>query len=280
MHMHHTTRRALLSTAALIAMVAARLALADGDCVARAATAAEKKSYDDAYALFLRSAPAAPAGWTSSDSPKAGVMPVLCQGTEGQAVRRGFTRHFQLDEGRQQRQDRAVAGYTDMMKKSQEMQAKNQVAIAALDAKISANMERAQNAAAAQRFGDIETINIETEKLMQQKVVLMGIGDIEATSERIEADEKRDTEASFQLSFEEPPAGPREGEPYTTSAGRARVSAYDDKGVSYNDVTIDFDSKLAERPVVRVHGDPERVRALLDAADLGTINALLRSPAK
>jgi hypothetical protein len=247
--------------------------LADGDCEPRAATAAEKKIYDDAYALFLKSAPAAPAGWSFTDSPAAGVTPGFCQGTEGMPFRRSFTRQFQLEQGRQQRQDQAVAEYSEMARKSQDMQAKNQAAIAALDARINANMERVQKAIAAQRFGDIEGINVETEKLMQQKSALMGVGDMDATSDRIAADEERDTAASFQLSFESPPAEPREGEPYTTSAGRARVAAYDDKGVAYHDVTIDFDSRLPERPVVRVHGDPARVRALLDAADLKSITA-------
>jgi hypothetical protein len=271
--MNHTGLRAVLAAAALTGLLSPPLARADGDCVARPATAAEQKVYADSYALFLKVAPAAPAGWTFSDSPKTGAMPTLCEGSEGQPFRRGFSRQFTLDQGRQERQDQAVAGYTDMMKKSQEMQAKNQAAIAALDEKINANMERVQKAVAAQRFGDIETINIETEKLMQQKSALMGFGEMEATSERIAADAERDSAASFQLSFEAPPAGPREGEPYTTSAGRARVAAYDEKGVAYHDVTIDFDSRLAEHPVVRVRGDPQRVRELVDAADLKSVTA-------
>ena len=51
---------------------------ADGVCTVRAATAAEKKSYADAYALFLRVAPKAPAGWASTDNPRTGATPVLC----------------------------------------------------------------------------------------------------------------------------------------------------------------------------------------------------------
>jgi len=263
-----------LAVATLACLWVTSPAQADGDCVERPATAAEQKVYADAYALFLKVAPAAPAGWTASDNPPTGAMPTLCKGTEGQPFRRGFSRQFTLEQGRQERQDEAIAAYTDMIRKSQEMQAKNQAAIAELDAKINANMARAQKAAAAQRFADIETINVETEKLAQQRAALSGMGgDMEAEAERIGADEKRDSTARFQLSFEPPPAGPREGQPYTTSAGRARVAAYDDKGVAYHDVTVDFDGQLAEKPVVRVHGDPERVRALLDAADLKSITA-------
>jgi len=273
MNMNHTGLRAALAAAVVISVVFPRLVSADGDCVPRPATAAEKNAYDEAYAVFIRAAPAAPAGWSFTDSPAAGTIPLFCQGTEGTPFRRSFSRQFQLEQGRQERQDQAVAGYTDMAKKSQDMQAKNQDAIAVIDARINARMEQVQKAIAAQRFGDIEGINVEIEKLMQQKSELMGMGDVDATSEKIEADAKRDTDASFQLSFEEPPAEPREGEPYTTSAGRARVVAYDDKGVAYNDVTIDFDSRLPERPVVRVHGDPARVRALIDAADLKGITA-------
>ena len=51
--------------------------LADGICTERPPTAAEKKSYGDAYALFLRAAPAAPDGWTASDQPANASMPAL-----------------------------------------------------------------------------------------------------------------------------------------------------------------------------------------------------------
>jgi len=271
--MNNTGLRVALAAAVFTIVFLPRLALADGDCVPRPATAAEKKAYEEAYAVFIKAAPAAPAGWTFDDSAAAGEMPMFCQGTEDMPFRRSFSRQFHLEQGRQERQDQAVAGYTDMAKKSQEMQAKNQAAIAELDAKINANTERAVKAATEQRFGDIEAINIETEKLMQQKMALMGMAEMDATSEKIEADAQRDTEASFQLSFEEPSIMPREGQPYTTSAGRARVVAYDDRGVAYNDVTIDFDSGLRDKPVVRAHGDPARVRALLDAANLKSITA-------
>lgn len=272
--MNSRTPRTPLAAATLACLFACSTALADGDCVPRPPTAAQKKAYGEAYALFLKIAPAAPAGWTYTDHPASAAVPTICAGSEGEPIRRSFSRDFHLEQGRQERQDRALAAYTDMAKKSQEMQAKNQAAIEALDARINTNMERVQKAAAAQRFDEIEAINLETERLMQQKTRLMGLDEADATSAGIEADEQRDTEARFQLSFEAPPAGPREGEPYRTSAGRARVSAYDDQGVAYHDVTVDFDSRLAERPVVRVHGDPRRVRALIDTADLKTIATL------
>jgi hypothetical protein len=270
-----STRKSMgpLAAAALACLWGPLAAHAECGCETRPATAAEKRVYDDAYALFLKAAPAAPAGWSFTDSPEPGQVPVFCVDVANPPVPRSFTRQFQLEEGRQERQDQAMAAYSDMAQKSQDMQAKNAAAIAALDAKINANVERVQKAAEAQRFGDIEAINAENEKLMQQKFALMGIGDTDATSEKIEADTKRDADASFQLTFEEPPAEPRQGDPYRTSAGHARVAAYDDKGVAYNDVTIDFDSMFAQRPVVRVHGDPARVRALLDAADLRSIAA-------
>jgi hypothetical protein len=81
-----------------------------------------------------------------------------------------------------------------------------------------------------------------------------------------------DTLASFALYFEPPKDEPRDGAPYRTVAGKARVNAYESKGVPTQMVFIEFGG-LPEQAVVRVEGDPARVRALVDAADLKSIAA-------
>jgi hypothetical protein len=52
----------------------------------RPITAAEKKLYEDGYAMFLRMAPPAPAGWTAEDSRQDKTLTFIC----GPAIFTGF----------------------------------------------------------------------------------------------------------------------------------------------------------------------------------------------
>ena len=58
----------------------------------RPTTAEEKKIYADGYALFLRMAPAAPAGWDSSDAQKSGVLNEVCAPASEKVITHGFQR--------------------------------------------------------------------------------------------------------------------------------------------------------------------------------------------
>ena len=102
-------------TLTLLLSVLNPVARADGVCTPRDPTAVEKKSYADAYALFLRAAPKAPDGWKSTDHPATGAMPKLCREYGNPPVRRHFDRAFHLERGRQEREDKAVQAYTTQM---------------------------------------------------------------------------------------------------------------------------------------------------------------------
>lgn len=248
-------------------------ARADGVCTERPATAAETKSYADAYALFLRVAPKAPDGWASTDHPATGAMPTLCRESGNEPIRRQFDRNFDLERGRQERETEAVQAYTDMAKNQQATAAGNQAKLDAIDAQVNALIPKVQQAAAAQRFDEVEALNRQMDALIQQKTALMGIDQSDAQTKQIEARQTHDTHASFALRFETPSREAREGAPYRTSAGQGLVTTYDDSaGNPIADVNIYFGGAAQQARVI-VSGDPARVRELVDAADLKAIAA-------
>lgn len=248
-------------------------ALADGVCTPREPSAAEKQDYTAAYALFLQAAPKPPDGWTSTDYPVDGSLPKLCQEGAAGRIHRSFTRSFHLERGRKDRDDKAMAAYVDQGKRMQAQQEANKAEIAAVDAKIEALIKITVEAAAAGKYDQIEAMNVQQQALMDEKMALMGMTNVDAESERIDADNRRDTEASFQLFFEAPQTEPRQGEPYPTVAGTAFGYAYEEKGVAGIQVMIDFEPVGGQRAVVTLQGDPARVRGLADAADLEVIAA-------
>lgn len=256
----------------LLLVGGAPLARADGVCTARPPTAAETAAYAAAYELFQRVAPTAPDGWATDESPPTGAMPTLCRESGNTPPRRGFQRRFSREIDRQARDDRAMQAYTAMAQRQQAQAAANKAQIDAIDARINAVTAQVQEAAAAQRFGDIEALNQQIDVLMQQRMKLAGYDQVEAASEQIETEHSRDTEASFQLWFEAPRNEPRSGQPYRTSAGQAFLSAYEDNGNPRHDVLVYF-AGAPEQARVQVTGTPERVRALLDAADLKAVAA-------
>jgi len=244
--------------------------LANGDCTPRPPTVAETKAYAAAYQLFLRVVPKPPEGWTVSDSPPTAEMPTICQGTE--TLRRSFQRGFSREGDRQARDDQAVQAYADMAKRQQATAAANQAQIDAIDAKVNALSAQVQQAVADQRFGDIEGLSQQMDALIQQRAALSGYDQLDAQSEQIEAEHSRDAHATFVLWFEVPRNEPQTGEAYRTSAGQAYLSAYEDKGNPRHDVHVYF-AGAPEQARVQVTGAPERVRALLDAANLEAIAA-------
>lgn len=257
-------------TLLLVGPGAASPAHADGDCTPRPPAPAETQSYAAAYELFHRVAPAAPAGWTASDSPPTPAMPTLCRGSESRPMRFSFQRGYNRASDQQARDARAVQAYTDLAQRQQAQAAANQAQIAAIDAKIQALNAKVQEAVTAQRFGDIEGINRQMDALMKQRTVLAGLDQMEAQREKIDAEQSRDTEATFHLWFDVPRDEPRSGQPYRTSAGQALLSAHESGGNPWHDVHVYF-AGAPRQAHVQVSGAPERVRALLDAADLEAI---------
>ena len=250
----------------LAQVVLCHVALADGDCTARPVTASEKKLHADASALFLRVAPPASAGWKASDSGMT-LPATLCFGSN---LRRSFSRNFELEQGRAERDAQAQQAYATMMEQQRAKAAANKAAADAIDARINALTLKAQAAATAQKFDQIEPITVQIDGLMKQKMALLGVDDAEAQSERIDAAAARDTQATFALYFEPPKNEPQDGGPHRTAAGRARMTAYESNGNPEHLVFIEFGGS-PEQAVVRVEGDPARVRALVEATDLAAI---------
>jgi hypothetical protein len=199
-------------------------------------------------------------------------MPTLCAEYADDTARRSFGRNFQLERGRAEREAQAVQAYTDMAKAQQAKAAANKQAVDAIDAQINGLITQVQAAATAQRFAEIEPLNTKIDVLTKRKSALLGYAEVDATSAQIESDQARDSAASFQLWFEAPTHGTREGQPYRTVAGKAYVTSYEDKGNPHDDVTIYFDG-TSQPARVRVSGDPARVRALVDSTDLRAIAA-------
>jgi hypothetical protein len=252
----------------LAQVVPCPVSLADGDCTPRPVMATEKKLHADASALFARVAPKVPDGWKATDSGTT-LPTTLCFGSN---LRRSFGRNFELEQGRTERNEKAQQSYAAMMEQQRAQAAANQAAADAIDARIHALTLKVQAAATAQKFDQIEPLNKQIDSLMKQKMALTGVNDLQAQTDRIEADATRDTHASFALYFEPPKSEPQDGAPYRTVAGRARVNAYESKGNPAHLVFIEFGG-LPEQAVVRVEGDPARVRALVDATDLKSIAA-------
>jgi hypothetical protein len=265
------SRSAVVAFSLLLPCVAP-LAHADSECTPRQPTPAETKSYADSYALFQRVAPKAPDGWTSTDQPPTGAVPRLCREYPNEPLRRHFERNFHLERGRQERDAQALQETTAAAQSQQATAASNQAKIAAIDTKINAFMQKSQAAAAAQRFGEVEAINAQMDALMQQKVALMGAAETDTQVTQIEGRQKKDTEATFALRFGTPGSEPRTGKPYRTTAGQGLVTDYDDDlGNPIHEVNVYFGGPQQAQAVVR--GDPARVRALVDAADLPAIAA-------
>jgi phage gp46-like protein len=251
----------------VLAYILCPAALADGDCTVRPPTTSEKKLHGDALALFQRVAPKAPDGWKATDT--GDTLTTLCLGSR---LRRGFSRSFDLERGRAERDQEAQQAYAAMMEQQRAQAAASQAAADDIDAKINALTLKVQAAVTAQKFDQIEPLNRQIDALMKQKMALTGVDGLEAQTDRIEADATRDTRASFALYFESPTNEPQDGAPYRTVAGRARVNAFESKGNPTHLVFIEFGG-LPEQAVVRVEGDPARVRALVDATDLKSIAA-------
>lgn len=267
-----STKRLSLVAVTLLLVGGVPLAHADGVCTRRPPTATETAAYAAAYELFQRVAPAAPDGWAAEESPPTGAMPTLCRESGNVPPRRGFQRRFTREVDRQARDDRAVQAYAAMAERQQAQAAANKAQIDAIDAKINSLTAKMQEAATAQRFGDMEALGQQMDTLMQQRTKLAGYDQVDAETAQVEAEHSRDTEATFQLWFEAPRNEPRSGQPYRTSAGQAFLSAYDDHGNPRHDVLVYF-AGAPEQARVQVTGTPERVRALLDAADLKAIAA-------
>jgi hypothetical protein len=267
-HREEHSRAALGVVLLLTAMIPQ--AHADGMCTPREPTAAETKAYADAYALFLRVAPATPDGWRATENPETGAMPRLCKEFGTEPMRRRFERSFHLERGLTERENKALQAHADLMKDQRARAAANQAENDAIDVKVNAIVVKTQAAAAAQRFAEVDALNREMDELLKQKTALMGIDEGTARAAQIEADRVRDTEAAFSLWFEAPASDPRPGKPYPVDAGNALLTAYDASGNPQHDVRVYFGGTPQQARVMMV-GDPARVRQLLDATDLEAI---------
>jgi hypothetical protein len=239
------------------------------DCVTVAPSAADKKSYADAYALFLKAAPAAPSGWAVEDTPSDARLTSVCAGGGGPS--RHFVRNFANTSDSAERMNQAKAASQAASQRQQEREATNKSKIEALDAKLAKAMDSVQKAATAGDGDKIESASEELNRILAEKGALMGSSDAQAEQEGIQAQFERDASATFVLSFStEGEPGLSEPKPYKTVAGRALVAELDNRGVPAQRVHVSFPPS---RLTAEFEGDPKRVRSLVDATDLKALAA-------
>jgi len=238
--------------------------LAYADCVTVAPTAADRKTYAEAYALFLKAVPAAPSGWTAEDTPGDAQLTSVCAGGDGPS--RHFVRKFSNTSDSTARMNQAMAASQAAAERQQEREAMNKSKIEALDAKMAKAMETVQKAATLGDSEKIDSASQELDRLLKEKDALMGGSAAQADQEAIQAQFERDTVATFILSFStggDP--GLYEPKPYKTLAGRALVAETENRGVPSHRVHVSFPPS---RMTAEFEGDPKRVRMLVDATDL------------
>ena len=104
----------------------------------RPATAEEKKIYADGYALFLRMAPAAPAGWDSSDAQKSGTLNEVCAPASEQVITHGFQRSYSQRDGLETRQANAATQAAAVGREVQATAKANEAKLADIKARMQA----------------------------------------------------------------------------------------------------------------------------------------------
>ena len=262
-----TIRPRIFVLAATI-LIAARVASADCAATLRPATSAEKKIYADGFALFQRMAPAAPAGWSHNDSPKDNVLTEVC--ADGPRITRwGFSRSYSRTGDEQQRLAATHQQVEAVAQRGLATRKANEAKIAEIDKQIDAATKKLQAAMAAKKYDEIEVIYAESEKLMGQKMKLMGVDDQQAAIEEIDSAAARDVSASFSVVVNETHVDPSGFKPMATAVGQGYRLDSESRGNPRTTFLILLGPAGATgQTAVRIDGDTARAEALLKSATL------------
>ncbi len=257
----------------LTAALSPRPVSAADDCTRyspRPATAEERKIYADGYALFLRMAPSAPAGWDSRDGQKSGVLNQVCAPATETIAHHGFQRGYSLREGLEARQTEAANRAAAAGRDAQATAKANQAKVADIQARMQALQVRVQEASKAQRTQEVERLMAQMDPLMQEYEKALNTSGTQAATDAIDAEARRDLSASFNVQINVSAVDTRAYTPVTvgtTRAFRQLIPAQGGNPASVQIVVV-IGPANAPRTVVTVNGDPARAESLLNAAKL------------
>jgi hypothetical protein len=219
----------------------------------------------------------------------------VCKGIEAYALRFTFVRSYarvttEQDQRREQAELKSIAGDAKAAREA------NKGKIAEIDRKIADVEKRMKAAIDAKRYDRIDPLQKEMQALYQQKADLENQSGTAARTSALESRRNRDVRAEIRVVANEPSmehvggkpisiagaehaflvSGQREGNPESTIV--VLLGRWTPKGAAADSAA----APLAGRPsaklygvAVRVTGDPERARALLEGTDLAGLKKLL-----
>ena len=256
---------------ATLLVATARIASADCTATLRAPTAVEKKAYADAFALFQRMAPPAPAGWEQRDDPGSAVLREVCANPGEQITRWQFSRGYSRVEGVEQRRAAAAQQTGAMVDRAAATKKANEAQLVDLKRRIDGVQQRMQALAAAQKLAEMEAAGAELATLLDQQQKLMGLDAMAATIAQVDAAAERDTSASFSVVVgETSKVETRLYKPMGVAAGKGYRQDTERNGnpLAVLLVVLSSADGGGRLTVVRISGDRTRAEALLAATRL------------
>jgi predicted RNase H-like nuclease (RuvC/YqgF family) len=229
---------------------------ADAECgyKTREPNAAEKKAYADAFALFQRMAPPAPAGWESIDSVKDNVLRGNDVCTAPGEIMTSFTfmRSYNHTEGMAERNAEVMKKTEARVQKSQDQQKANEAKLAEISKKIEDLSKKVGDLAAANKINEIAPISAEIQKLQDEQQKLMGYGESDAESKEIEAIARKDSYAQFSLTVDAEISLSNAFKPMSVSEGKGYRQDYDDdNGIAHSDIVLILEGSGVSRILYR-----------------------------
>jgi hypothetical protein len=194
----------------------------------------------------------------------------VCAPSGERVSHHGFGRSYSQQEGIEARQADAAARAAGLARDAQATAKANDTKVADIKARMQALQVKVQEAARAQRMQDVEKLMGESEALMQEYEKALNTGGTQAAAEAIDAEARRDTEASFNLQINVTSVDTRAYTQVTvgtTRAFRQITPAQNGMPASAQFVVI-LGPETGPRTVVTIGGDPARAEALLAAAKL------------
>jgi hypothetical protein len=233
----------------------------------RPITAAEKKLYEDGYAMFMRMAPPAPAGWTAEDSPQDKTITFTCGPTifTAFAYSRTFNRPFE-----QARSDTALRKAEAVTARAEARQNANAEKLADLERRQTELAQRLATLAEQGKFAEMAPLSEQSDKLAAEREALVRDPEAEAASDAIGAEVSRDTTAMFTLAVGAEGEISSAYQPMAAPAGKGyRQDGEDKDGNPWVDFLIVLPPVAGAGGETRVSitGDPARAEGLLSATN-------------
>jgi hypothetical protein len=254
-------------------LAAARMADAHCDGPERPPTAAEAKAYADGLALFQRTAPQAPAGWTATDNHTEPVITLICASPLYNFTRWSFSRTFNRSDAQMQARGDAALKETEAVRARADARNKAKEAkLADLERREADLAKRVEAAAGQQNFAALAAISEESNALAAEREALMTDSEAEKEMTAIDAEVTRDQTAQFTMIYGETDVSMSDAfKPMASAVGNAYRQDYQESnGNPYTNLVVVLPpvAGVPGQTVVRIDGDPARADALLKEANL------------